>query len=153
MGLKRNDADVTLLAAQSSSFTLVGCYNDNANYDHYVGRVSSTATVAVCHSACSSYRYTMIEDGNECQCGNTLPPTQATLSDCSKNSACSVTNGCGNAHKASIYDARGAPPPPPLAPATLIGCFNDNANYDHYIGRIRCSSFVARILAISGEIK
>ena len=37
--------------------------------------------------ACVGYRYTMVEDGNECQCGNTLPPTQITATQCSTRTA------------------------------------------------------------------
>ncbi|KAK0715595.1 WSC domain-containing protein [Lasiosphaeris hirsuta] len=113
----------------------VGCYVDSGNPRIFsvVNQIGESMTPEVCLQACTKngYKYAGIEDGHECWCGQTVPSTQVTDSQCSKMCTGSVQT-CGGPSLMEIYSTGiTAPLPlPPLPPASWspVGCFFDPVN-------------------------
>lgn len=116
----------------SSAFVPIGCFVDNNRPLSVSNGSSSTNTPNQCALNCRSmgYRYSGTEYSQECWCGNYLPPTNASSSDC--NMACTGdrTQMCGAGSRLSVvqdtawvqmFFAR-----PTYASWKLQGCFADS---------------------------
>jgi len=89
----------------------LGCFIDDGNRAFAGGSVrlgKNANTVSKCEEHCKGKAFMAVQDGDECFCGNSYkkqsPYVKTSDSGCSKNSACSVQNGCGEAWKNTIYE-------------------------------------------------
>ncbi|KAG2185732.1 hypothetical protein INT43_002167 [Umbelopsis isabellina] len=92
----------------SGGWTYLGCYVDALTprtLPYGAPTISTGMTVEGCESECASagYTYAGTEYGNECWCGNTMPPTSAPSSDC--NMACKGNSAemCGAGGRFNLY--------------------------------------------------
>ncbi|KAJ2957735.1 hypothetical protein NQZ79_g6583 [Umbelopsis isabellina] len=92
----------------SGGWTSLGCYVDALTprtLPYGAPTISTGMTVEGCESECASagYTYAGVEYGNECWCGNTMPPTSAPSTDC--NMACKGNSAemCGAGARFNVY--------------------------------------------------
>lgn len=94
--------------SSSNGWTYLGCYVDALNPRTLPwggATMPNGVTVEGCESNCTanSYVYAGVEYGNECWCGNTMPPTSAPATDC--NMACkgNAAETCGGSARFNVY--------------------------------------------------
>jgi beta-glucosidase len=98
----------TATATPTSGWKYLGCYVDALSprtLPYGAPAVSSGMTVEACESEClvANYAFAGVEYGNECWCGNTMPPTAATASDCSMACAGNAAEMCGAGGRFNLY--------------------------------------------------
>lgn len=92
----------------SNGWTYLGCYVDALTprtLPFGAPAINSGMTVEGCEQECAAASYTFagVEYGNECWCGNTMPPTSAPSTDC--NMACKGNSAevCGAGARFNVY--------------------------------------------------
>jgi len=88
--------------------TRYGCYQDAGN--RQLGDFHwdlSANSPAVCAAACKQarYKYAGVENGNQCFCGNMLPPQEIGDVNCNKDCNGSVRHTCGGYWTLEVYDS------------------------------------------------
>jgi len=103
----------------------LGCFIDDGNRAFAGGSVrlgKNANTVSKCEEHCSGKAFMAVQDGDECYCGDSYkahaPYSKVADSQCSKNSACNIQYGCGNAWKNTIYSLPSAKAPLDIAVGT-----------------------------------
>jgi len=94
-------------AALPSGFSALGCFIDNGSGGRvlpYSNGASSTNTPAQCAANCRAlgYQFSGTEYANECYCGNTLPTTNTTSTQCNMACAGDSTQFCGAGNRINI---------------------------------------------------
>ncbi|KAK8167604.1 WSC domain-containing protein [Phyllosticta citribraziliensis] len=93
-------------AALPSGVVSLGCYVDNGNPHPLPTQVygNSSNTPALCASACraAGFQFAGTQYSSECWCGNTLPATNTSLSDCSMTCSGDSSQKCGAGYRISV---------------------------------------------------
>lgn len=95
-------------STSSNGWTYLGCYIDALNprtLPYGAPAITSGMTVEGCEQECaaSNYSYAGVEYGNECWCGNTMPPTAASASDCNMPCKGNSAEMCGAGARFNVY--------------------------------------------------
>ncbi|KAK8153638.1 WSC domain-containing protein [Phyllosticta citrichinensis] len=93
-------------AALPSGVVSLGCYVDTGNPHPLPTQIygNSSNTPALCASACraAGYQFAGTQYSSECWCGNTLPATNTSLSDCSMTCSGDSAQKCGAGYRISV---------------------------------------------------
>ncbi|XP_063415393.1 sialate:O-sulfotransferase 2-like isoform X3 [Mytilus trossulus] len=94
--------------AHSANDGYIGCYVDDwyRHLDYRVSNVGNTITLAKCREHCKGYKYTGLQYGTYCLCGNTLENKKypkVKESDCNMPCAVEPNRMCGGGYRNSIY--------------------------------------------------
>ncbi|KAI9279502.1 pectate lyase superfamily protein-domain-containing protein [Umbelopsis sp. AD052] len=94
--------------SSSNGWTYLGCYVDALTPRTLPwggATIPAGMTVEGCEADCAanSYIYAGVEYGNECWCGNTMPPTSAPASDCNMPCKGNAAETCGAGSRFNVY--------------------------------------------------
>jgi hypothetical protein len=86
-------------------FQSIGCYTEGSGVRALSVQPNSNNTVLGCLSACVGYKYSGVEYGGQCFCGNSLGAgsVSATASDCSMTCNSNQTEYCGGPSRLNMY--------------------------------------------------
>lgn len=92
----------------SNGWAYLGCYVDALTprtLPYGAPAIASGMTVEGCEQECAAQSYTFagVEYGNECWCGNTIPPTTASASDCNMSCKGNSAEMCGAGGRFNVY--------------------------------------------------
>lgn len=95
----------------SNGWAYLGCYVDALTprtLPYGAPAIASGMTVEGCEQECAAQSYTFagVEYGNECWCGNTIPPTTASASDCNMSCKGNSAEMCGAGGRFNVYQKR-----------------------------------------------
>ncbi|KAK0649598.1 WSC domain-containing protein [Cercophora newfieldiana] len=122
------------LAVVPKAGSYLGCYPDSGNPRtlSVFLQIGESMTPEVCLQKCTAYgfKYAGLEDGHECWCGETAPPSSSRVAEgkCSKQCTGSVQT-CGGPYFIEIYSTGITAPLPPVPRLSVswstMGCFVD----------------------------
>eukprot|EP01064_Diplonema_japonicum_P039206 TRINITY_DN977_c0_g5_i1.p1 TRINITY_DN977_c0_g5~~TRINITY_DN977_c0_g5_i1.p1 ORF type:complete len:2288 (+),score=451.00 TRINITY_DN977_c0_g5_i1:87-6950(+) len=128
-GVDRNEIYSLKAVVKPTPTDLVGCfvdYNESRTLPHSAFN-DSTTTVQYCEDSCraSGYAYAGLQHGDQCWCGNNLPPVRAGMGECDRVCTGDASATCGGIDRNQVYAINGVPA---FHPPALVGCFHDSIN-------------------------
>lgn len=87
----------------------VGCFSDPSNAKQMTGYkllTSTTMSASICGDMCKTrgFSFAGTENGNQCYCGNALPTTLLSDSQCSSQCSGTASQTCGGLDRLSVYN-------------------------------------------------
>ncbi|KPI43427.1 putative fungistatic metabolite [Cyphellophora attinorum] len=92
-------------------FQSLGCYTEGSGVRALTVQPNSNNTILGCLSACVGYKYSGVEYGGQCFCGNSLGAgsVSASASDCSMTCNNNQTEYCGGPSRLNMYASGSLP--------------------------------------------